>query len=313
MRGSFSNWQASEAHTLKRLYGPLWGRFVPKPVGEHQYKLVYDDGTTASWFPDRANRDVRWDGIDTGGLGQFNAVLGPDPQGSRLLWVRQFHASSAPAPRDLYIYLPPGYSSSAPLGYPLVVLQDGNESITRGGFVQEADRWVGRRGRGVVLAFVALPTQEARMREYTMGVPGAQGERYAEFLANAVVGWVEGQVHLEAGRGARGVFGVSLGGLISFWTAMQWHAVFGWAGGMSSSFFWAEELMIDTVARQGCKGLRFYLDSGTPRDNMEVTRKMRDVLLMQGCETVHREEVGGQHDWGFWQGRFAGALDAFLP
>ncbi|MFU8803391.1 MAG: hypothetical protein ACNA8W_06255 [Bradymonadaceae bacterium] len=87
---------------------------------------------------------------------------------------------------------------------------------------------------------------------------------------------------------------------------------FGFAGGMSSSFFWADEHIFDILDERGCQDVEFYLDSGSPADNYQITLQMRDRLNALGCEHTHLVEEGGLHEWSYWHGRVHGLLEAFL-
>ena len=75
--------------------------------------------------------------------------------------------------------------------------------------------------------------------------------------------------------------GSSLGGVVSFYLGWQWPDVFGNAACMSSTFTYNDDLM-ERVAGEAKRDVRFYLDSGWPRDNYEVTRGMRDLLVRRG-------------------------------
>ena len=97
--------------------------------------------------------------------------------------------------------------------------------------------------------------------------------------------------------------GASLGGVASFYTAWQWPRVFGKAACLSSTFGWRDDL-VDRVARAGKRKVAFYLDSGWPKDNYEVTRDMRFLLASRGWvegrdlfyfafPTAHHDE----HSW----------------
>lgn len=69
--------------------------------------------------------------------------------------------------------------------------------------------------------------------------------------------------------------------------------------------------MIKEVQHRGCQKLQYYIDSGSPRDNRDVTRIMRDTLTNLNCIHHHIEEMGGQHEWSFWKNRFPGVLNVF--
>jgi enterochelin esterase-like enzyme len=104
--------------------------------------------------------------------------------------------------------------------------------------------------------------------------------------------------------------GSSLGGLVSLLLGRRWPEVFGQVGCLSSTFGWRDELFAE-VAAEPKRPIRIYLDSGWPRDNYEVTRAMRDLLVARGY--VDGEDLEylafprATHDEASW------AMRAHLP
>lgn len=119
-----------------------------------------------------------------------------------------------------------------------------------------------------------------RMTEYTK--PGYV--QYARSLVEEVVPEVERRgVRAEPHRRYRSVWGSSLGGVVSFYTAWQHPDVFGSAVCMSSTFSHRDDL-IDRVFAEPFRDVGFYLDSGWPGDNYEVTVGMAMALISRGWE-----------------------------
>lgn len=119
-----------------------------------------------------------------------------------------------------------------------------------------------------------------RMAEYTK--PGY--ERYARSLVEEVVPEVERRgVRTEHHRRYRSVWGSSLGGVVSFYTVWQHPDVFGAAVCMSSTFSHKDDL-IDRVFAEPPRDVGFYLDSGWPGDNYEVTVGMAMALVSRGWD-----------------------------
>lgn len=316
LRGSFTQWQPASFATLSPLTGRLYARYIKLEPAYHEYKLVFNDG--AAWYTDLANRHLRWDGINTQSTGGFNSVLWPQLRAQasttgRMVWAPQVHAQALNNTREVYIYLPPGYDDDLASSYATLYVHDGNESIVRSQLHEVADAWIGAQAeRRLLMVFVGLPTQDVRIAEYTMGTPEARGDQYASFIAGELVPWVGQQLRARDDAAARGVVGASLGGLISYWIGINYPTIFEYIAGMSSSFWWEDELILAELEQRGCQGLRYYLDSGEPADNSVSTRQMRDLLARLGCSFTHREEPGGQHDWLYWKGRFPGVLEAFV-
>lgn len=311
VRGSFTGWNPDERARMRPIAGRLYGRFISVSEGYHEYKVVFNDG--AAWFTDLGNRHIKWDGINTNSTGGFNSVLRPELRPAnqgRMVWWPEVSSSELSNAREVYIHLPPGYDEAPARRYPTLYVHDGNESIVRSQLHEIADAW-SAGDKAIILAFVALPTQNVRIAEYTMGTADARGDQYARFIAQTLVPKVDAQLRTQAQAKARGLVGASLGGLISYWIAINYPSIFEYTAGMSSSFWWEDDLIIKDLELRGCQGLRYYLDSGSPADNSVSTRLMRDLLMRLGCTVRHLEEPGGQHDWSYWRGRFPGVLDTF--
>jgi predicted alpha/beta superfamily hydrolase len=183
-------------------------------------------------------------------------------------------------------YLPPGYDENTLSRFPVAYMQDGQNLF----FPEEAflgsDWQVDKTGdvlraMNAVEDFLILGLYSAdRMTEYTK--PGY--ELYARSLVEEVVPEVERRgIRAEQNRRYRSVWGSSLGGVVSFYTVFQHPEVFGAAVCMSSTFSHRDDL-IDRVFAEPFRDVGFYLDSGWPGDNYEVTVGMAMALVSRGWE-----------------------------
>jgi predicted alpha/beta superfamily hydrolase len=77
------------------------------------------------------------------------------------------------------------------------------------------------------------------------------------------------------------VWGSSLGGVVSFYTVWEYPDVFGVGVCMSSTFSHKDNL-IERVLNEPKPDVAFYLDSGWPGDNYEVTMAMAMALASKG-------------------------------
>jgi predicted alpha/beta superfamily hydrolase len=183
-------------------------------------------------------------------------------------------------------YLPPGYDENTLSRFPTVYMQDGQNLF----FPEEA--FMGHdwnvestgdelRAMGAVEDFLILGIYSGdRMAEYTK--PGY--ELYSRSLAEEIVPEVERRgIRVEKHRRFRSVWGSSLGGVVSFHAVWQRPDVFGSAVCMSSTFSHKDDL-IDRVFSEPFRDVGFYLDSGWPGDNYEVTVGMAMALISRGWE-----------------------------
>jgi predicted alpha/beta superfamily hydrolase len=183
-------------------------------------------------------------------------------------------------------YLPPAYDENTLSRFPVVYMQDGQNLF----FPEEA--FMGHdwnveatgdtlRAMNAVDDFILLGIYSGdRMTEYTK--PGY--ELYARSLVEEVVPELERRsIRGENHRRFRSVWGSSLGGVVSFFTVWQHPEVFGTAVCMSSTFSHRDDL-IDRVLTEPFRDVGFYLDSGWPGDNYEVTVGMAMALVSRGWE-----------------------------
>ena len=206
------------------------------------------------------------------------------------------------------VYHPPGYHENPFARYPVLYMHDGHNLF----FPQEAFAGVtwqvdktlelldGMNTVEKVIVVALYP--EDRMVDYVK--PGY--ELYGKFLVESLMPELEQSLNCLKGPQNTAVMGSSLGGVVSFYLAWQWPEKFGMAGCFSSTFGYSDDLL-ERVAKEGPRrakpvgaeqsqpevetasgtypavsGVRFYLDSGWPGDNYEVTRNMTAQLLSHG-------------------------------
>lgn len=180
-------------------------------------------------------------------------------------------------------YLPPGYHGNPLHRYPVLYMQDGKNLF----FPEEAfggQEWkvdealglldvMGAAERAVVVGIHSAD----RMLDYTK--PGY--EAYARSVVKEIKPRVDRELRVADGPRGTGVIGSSLGGVVSFYMAWEHPEVFGFAACMSSTFSVKDDL-IDRVLRERKRKAKFYLDSGWPGDNYEVTLAMAMALASRG-------------------------------
>ena len=138
-----------------------------------------------------------------------------------------------------------------------------------------------------------------RMGEYTR--PGY--EAYARSLAEEIVPEAQRLLRVGNSRRSRSVWGSSLGGVVSFYCVWQYPEVFGAGVCMSSTFAHKDDL-IERVLSEPARDVGFYLDSGWPGDNYEVTMAMATALISRGWRyghnLLHFSFPLAEHDEAAW-------------
>jgi len=227
------------------------------------------------------------------------------------------------------VHVPPGYDENTLATYPVAFMQDGQNLFFPDEAFMGHDWDVGEtsetlRAMSAVEDFVIIGIHSSdRMREYTS--PGY--EAYARSLAEEIVPEAERRLRIGKSRRHRSVWGSSLGGVVSFYSVWQHPDVFGVAVCMSSTFSHRDDL-IERVLREPERDVAFYLDSGWPGDNYEVTMAMAMALVSRGwrygVNLLHLSFPRAEHDetaWGlrlhlpmqFLNGAVARACRAGMP
>jgi predicted alpha/beta superfamily hydrolase len=186
-------------------------------------------------------------------------------------------------------YLPPGYRENPLRRYPVLYMQDGkNLFFPEEAFagqewhVDEAIALLDAMGAVEPAVVVGIHSAD-RMSDYTR--PGY--EAYARSVVKEIKPAVDRKLRVLDGPGGTGVIGSSLGGVVSFFMAWEYPRIFGFAACMSSTFSHKDDL-IDRVLKERKRKTKFYLDSGWPGDNYEVTLAMAMALARRGYRV--REE-----------------------
>lgn len=184
----------------------------------------------------------------------------------------------------LRVYLPPGYHENTLAHYPLAYMQDGqnlffpHEAFQQKHWQVDQTSQVLRAMRAIEdLVIVGVYSNERREEEYTK--PGYKA--YAQSVVEELVRAEETFLRTTRDRKDRTMWGSSLGGVVSFYTVWQYPEVFGSAACMSSTFTYKDDLM-ERVLTEPKRNVGFYLDSGWPGDNYEVTVAMALALVSRG-------------------------------
>jgi predicted alpha/beta superfamily hydrolase len=206
---------------------------------------------------------------------------------------------------SLRVHLPPGYEENTLATYPVAFMQDGQNLffpdeafLGRDWDVSETSQTL--RAMSAVEDFVIVGIHSAdRMNDYTS--PGY--EAYAASLAKEIVPEVEQRLRVGRQRRSRSVWGSSLGGVVSFYSVWQHPEVFGVGVCMSSTFSHRDNLL-ERVLSEPVRDVGFYLDSGWPGDNYEVTMAMAMALVSRGwrygLNLLHLSFPRAEHDETSW-------------
>ncbi|MBK9941447.1 MAG: alpha/beta hydrolase [Kouleothrix sp.] len=244
--------------------------------------------------------------------------------------------------RKLYVLLPASYEAEPARRYPVVYMQDGqnlfDQSLSYAGEWQVDETMHALAGDGIEAIVVGIPNMGVRrIDEYSPFKDarlhkGGRGDWYVAFMANTVKPLIDATFRTMPERQHTGVIGSSMGGLISLYTFFSRPDLFGMAGVMSPSLWFAQEAIVPFVRQAPFKPGLIYLDVGTHEgaDTQRASRppnrytsryligvrRMRALLESKGFHAgkhlLYVEEEQATHSEAAWARRLPDALRFML-
>jgi predicted alpha/beta superfamily hydrolase len=241
--------------------------------------------------------------------------------------------------RDILVYLPPSYELSK-RRYPVVFLHDGQNlfdaATSYAGEWQVDETMEGLARDGIEAIMVGIPNAGvARINEYSpfnsADYGAGRGDMYLDFIVGQVKPLVDGAFRTLPGPAHTGIMGSSMGGLISLYAFFNRPQIFGFAGVMSPSLWFAKNAIYDAVRKAPHNAGRLYLDAGTreyggdsiwsilpfrSRRYYASVRRMYRLLVKKGYrpkrDVLYVEEKNAGHNEAAWARRLAPAIRFLL-
>jgi predicted alpha/beta superfamily hydrolase len=216
--------------------------------------------------------------------------------------------------------LPPAYEAEPDKRYPVLYMHDGQNLFDRAtGFAGnewEADETMQRlAAEGLEAIIIGLYNTQDRFAEYNPfpHVWGGRGDSYLTFITATVKPLVDQSFRTLPDRDHSGIFGSSMGGLISLYGFFKHAEVFGFVGAMSPSLWVGGGAIYQYVQQQPFVGGKVYLDNGTREQS---ARKMKAELMRKGYtsgqDLLYVAETDGEHTESAWARRLPDALRFLL-
>jgi predicted alpha/beta superfamily hydrolase len=195
--------------------------------------------------------------------------------------------------RDVDVYLPASYRSGGSRRYPVVYMQDGqnlSDPATAFAGTWDLEPTLERlAARGLEIIVVGVHNAgEGRLEEYSpfpdRRYGGGAGESYLSFLVDTLKPRIDRMFRTRAHCEDTAIVGSSMGGLISLYAFFRYPSVFGRAGVMSPSVWFAQSAILDYIGAEQAPGGRVYLDVGL-REGGNTARNTRNrarLLVRKG-------------------------------
>jgi predicted alpha/beta superfamily hydrolase len=243
--------------------------------------------------------------------------------------------------RSLYVYLPPSYTQGDKR-YPVIYMHDGqnlfDHTISYAGEWQVDETMEELSREGLEAIVVGIPNKgKRRLAEYgpfrdERLRAGGSGDAYLAFIVETVKPLIDSDFRTLPERRHTGIIGSSMGGLISLYGFFRHPQVFGLAGVMSPSLWFAQGAIFPFVEAAPFAPGRVHLDIGTyegpdMRDQLVLPhtyvgryilslRQMRDLLIQKGYraeqDISYEEAPEAVHNEAAWAHRLPGVLRFLL-
>jgi enterochelin esterase-like enzyme len=228
-------------------------------------------------------------------------------------------------PRDLIVYLPPGYREGN-RRYPVFYMHDGQNLFDPATafagnewHVDEVAEQLIAAGKIQPLIVVGIyNTGRERTAEYTSGM-GDKPPLYARMVVEEVKPFIDQHYRTLPGPEHTGLGGSSLGGLVSLALGLKYPQVFGKLALVSPSVWWDSRVILKDLARfEGAARPKVWLDIGTaegntPQKTVEDARMLRDALAGKGWtldgDLRYFEAEGAGHNEKAWSQRIGPVLE----
>jgi enterochelin esterase-like enzyme len=187
-------------------------------------------------------------------------------------------------PRDIIVWLPPGYMISQSKRYPVLYMHDGQNTMNpQTSFLgmewhadEVADSLISS-GKIQPLIIVAIYNTSDRTLEYSDSDKGVQ---YQKFLIEYLKPFIDSNYRTLGDARNTAIMGSSMGGLASFLLSYKNPHIFGKAACMSPALIAPYLSILDSLRNDSSKkNIKIYLDNGTAG---------LEEKLMPGCEEMVR-------------------------
>jgi predicted alpha/beta superfamily hydrolase len=252
---------------------------------------------------------------------------------------KSFHSNILKNNRDVIVYLPPGYDTAKSRRYSVFYMHDGQNLFDGAtSFIpgqewrvdETAERLIAA-GKIEPLIVVGVYNTKDRIDEYTPAADakyktGGQADLYGRMLVEELKPFIDSQYRTKRDAKHTGLAGSSLGGLASLYLALKYPNIFGRAGVVSPSVWFAGKHIVHYVESLPRKpNVRIWMDMGTKegrtpeeaQQSIADARLLRDALVRKGWrlekDLNYFEAAGAEHNEAAWAARVEGILGFLFP
>ncbi len=323
--GSFNGWNPGDAAYLMTLNPNNTYSIVLNGTGTIAFKFTRGSWTSVekgSACEEIANRSFTFGQSDTYeaqvlnwadlcGTGSHTAAENVS------IMDENFYMPQLNRERRIWLYLPPDYESSS-LNYPVIYMHDGQNLFDA--YYSFAGEWevdeslntlFDQGDYGCIVVGIDNGGAE-RINEYSPWqhpeYGGGDGELYMQFIVETLKPYIDSQYRTLPDRNNTGLFGSSLGALISFYGGVEYQEIFGKIGLFSPSFWFSDSCYRLAAETPKAYEMRMYLlGGGQEAGVIDDCYAMIDTLTLAGYaenELYMKAVENGQHSEWFWRQEF---------
>lgn len=219
--------------------------------------------------------------------------------------------------KTIRIYLPASYENSEK-SYPVVYMHDAQnlfDEKTAFAGEWEIDESLDSLKQDVIIVGIDHGGDQ-RIDELTPfpneKYGGGNGEAYVNYIVNNLKPYIDENFRSKPQREHTGIFGSSLGGLISFYAGIKHPETFGKVGVFSPSFWFSESIYDFTENAEITEAIKFYFLAGSAEDETLIPNINKMIRLLE--VKVSEENIlfntveDGEHNEQLWREAFPKAI-----
>ncbi len=329
LAGSFNGWNPADTAYRFQHEGNTYRLNISLPPGEYACKITRGSWEKTECKPDGndiPNRMFRL-GNDTTINWQVDCWTDRFPRPARQSTASPqvqvldtaFLMPQLNRTRRVWIYLPKDYASGQ-RRYPVVYMQDGQnvfDDATSFSGEWGVDEYLDSTGTPCIVVAIDHGGQQ-RLKEYnpySLDSLTGEGKKYAAFLAKTLVPYIDKKFRTQTNAKDRILAGSSMGGLISFFTALMYPDIFGGAAVLSPAF-WTARPLAETVKEKAksFKGKMFAYAG--EKESAKMVSDMHSIfgLMQKKSKGMYKIDINteGRHTESEWRKVFPKALEWLL-
>jgi len=278
--------------------------------GDWQNEAIYKVGETPANFRLKVEKDTAISIFIEHWKDQFEQIIVGQITGN-VEYVKDLEGEGI-LPRDIIIWLPPGYDSNLNHYYPVLYMHDGQNLFdprtASFGVDWQLDETADSLIRNEIIEeiiIVGIYNSSERRSDYS---PGSKGYAYMNFIVNKLKPFIDEKYRTLPDRENTAVGGSSMGGLISFMLLWEHNDVFAKAACFSPAFKYIGldyVSFVDSTASDK-RSFSLYLDNGDVGLEEQLQSgidDMMEVLKKHGYEFEWFIDKNAEHNEAAWAKR----------